>query len=108
MRKLQKGFTLIEIMMVVAVIALIGAVVVGISCRSAVSSKGEAERSAKAWAAQLGGEVTGVNCTRNDTDGDGYVSCTIFRKDKDPISVDCAARFTMNDGCRLSKTRIGM
>lgn len=58
---------------------------------------------AKAFAVKMGETDPKVECTTYDTDGDGYVSCTVFRKDKDPVAIECARGFSMNSGCRLQK-----
>lgn len=50
-------------------------------------------------------EATGVTCNDSDSDGDGYVSCTVFRGDKDPLALSCGAqRFcscNCASGCKL-------
>jgi hypothetical protein len=35
--------------------------------------------------------ATDVTCNPSDSDGDGYVSCTVFRGDKDPLAISCGA-----------------
>ena len=32
-----------------------------------------------------------VQCNDSDSDGDGYVSCTIFRGSADPLAIQCGA-----------------
>jgi hypothetical protein len=48
--------------------------------------------------------VTKIECVARDTDGDGYVSCTLFRGNKDPLFIECAGSFTTNTGCRAPKS----
>ena len=74
--------------------------------------KGVAEDEAKAWAAELKLDVDAVTCREKDTDGDGYVSCTIKTKDGKLLERECAgARSTdnliRNSGCRDPKMNLG-
>ena len=52
----------------------------------------KAERSAKEFAAKLPGSTGDVECTKNDTDGDGYCSCSAFMKEKPIVTLDCDCR----------------
>jgi len=74
--------------------------------------KSVAEQEAKDWAAELKLEVDAVTCREKDTDGDGYVSCTIKTKDGKLLERECAgARSTSNlvrnSGCRDPKLNLG-
>lgn len=78
-----RGFTLIEAMIVVAVVVLIAGLVLGmlgLSCGLAGSAD-HAEQEARAHASKLGWKVSGIACTGRDTDGDGYISCTVALED---------------------------
>lgn len=47
-----------------------------------------------------------VECARLDSDGDGYVSCTLATKhgnETELIALECARKFTWNSGCRMQK-----
>lgn len=35
---------------------------------------------------------TGVTCAEVDTDGDGYVSCTVFRGHDEPMQIQCGSQ----------------
>ncbi|HSX22289.1 MAG TPA: hypothetical protein VLE97_05890 [Gaiellaceae bacterium] len=50
----------------------------------------EATKEANAYAKHFQ-NVTSVECNASDSDGDGYVSCTIFRADADPVPIACGA-----------------
>lgn len=74
--------------------------------------KGYAESQAKEYAQSLGMKGATVNCVNMDTDGDGYVSCTIATPNDggkvDLQPVECAARqegCNRNEGCRVPKPR---
>jgi prepilin-type N-terminal cleavage/methylation domain-containing protein len=100
----SRGFTLIELLIVVAIIGIIGVVVIGFIFRSCSGSQGTAESEARKYGTSLGLEVKGVSCTNRDTDGDGYVSCSISYTDNGKISimpVECASRWQINNsGCK--------
>jgi hypothetical protein len=59
-------------------------------------------KSAQAFAAQIDPAAT-VECVDRDSNGDGYVSCTVFRPGKPPIGIECASGFSINNGCRMPK-----
>lgn len=91
----------------VAVAAVFG----GASCTCAANITGEnhdkATAGARAWAKEMGLDVGGVSCANSDTDGDGYVSCTVSAKKPDGsvqiVPVECAAAYTFNTGCRAAR-----
>lgn len=72
--------------------------------------KHNAEKGAKAWAKSMGITPSGIVCASQDSDGDGYVSCTIAQKSKNgtitPTAIECAAAFSLSEGCRMPKTVI--
>lgn len=61
---------------------------------------------ARSYASDLGYSVIGVACTGTDSDGDGYISCTVRVKDDEPLILQCAsgsaASFTA--GCKAVQT----
>lgn len=74
--------------------------------------KSVAEEEAKEWAAELNLEVDAVTCREKDTDGDGYVSCTIKTKDGKLLERECAGarsggNMIRNSGCRDPKMNLG-
>jgi hypothetical protein len=56
-------------------------------CRTDVSS---ATRDAEEYSRNFPG-VTGLDCARADSDGDGYVTCTLFRGANDPLQIQCGS-----------------
>lgn len=53
--------------------------------------------------------ATGFECAQQDTDGDGYVSCTVFRKGADPLLIECGSeRFCVNcaRGCKYTQLKV--
>lgn len=63
-------------------------------------SMAEIEADAVTFARMMDGhEPRGVTCLDRDTDGDGYVTCTVFRTDRDPYSIQCATR-AESKGCK--------
>lgn len=74
--------------------------------------KGIAEDEAREWAAELNLEVDAVTCREKDTDGDGYVSCSIKLKDGKLLERECAGarsggNLIRNSGCRDPKMALG-
>ncbi len=105
----KRGLTFIELMIIVAIIGVIAMIVLAFIAR--VSGGGDgvaAEDSARQWAQGMGIEATSVSCVNYDTDGDGYVSCTIAQKAADgtvrTTPIECASSFSWNKGCRSPKS----
>lgn len=74
--------------------------------------KSVAEEEAREWATELNLEVDAVTCREKDTDGDGYVSCTIKTKDGKLLERECAGarssdNLIRNSGCRDPKMALG-
>lgn len=72
--------------------------------------QGQAESAARQWAMGLGYTDIRAVCASRDTNGDGYVSCTIAgSRDgrSEIVPVECARSvMTLNSGCRVQ--RMGM
>lgn len=62
-----------------------------------------AKREARQWAEDLGLQVTGISCTDIDSDGDGYVSCTVALKDGQTKQIECKGAYSFGHGCRDPK-----
>lgn len=64
-----------------------------------------AKRQAKEFANKIPGAES-VQCNDTDSDGYGYVSCTIFRGSADPLPIQCGAEnwcvVNCAHGCRLA------
>ncbi len=101
-----KGFTLIELLVVLVVVVVALGVVAGLASKFGGDHEA-AEETAFAYATELGVPVKAVSCTGIDSDGDGYVSCTIMRHDTEaPMMVECAGAWTWSSGCRAPKAVI--
>ncbi len=69
--------------------------------------KAEAEKQAEIYAKELGIEIVAVSCVKQDTDGDGYVSCTLKLDEAGTTKqVECAGAWNLNEGCRDPKIKI--
>lgn len=70
---------------------------------------GEAKVSAEKFAEQhFQDDVQSVTCMTRDSDGDGYVSCTVFLKSTptQPMAIECATGImSCNSGCRMARRR---
>ena len=66
------------------------------------------EQDARTFVGKLGYGVLGASCTNMDSDGDGYVSCTVRVTGKaEPLAVECASRWAwLKSGCRLQKLSV--
>jgi len=89
-------------------IGVIGLIVWALAVNVGGGNHDAADQTAHDYASELGIEVKAVSCTRMDTDGDGYVACTIMPAGDgaQPIMVECAGAMTFNDGCRKPKASI--
>lgn len=104
-RKNLRGLTIIELLIV---LSIIGIVIAGIihGFQSCSSQSGSAETEARNYATQLGLSVKGVSCTDRDSDGDGYVSCSVSHVENGKLTiqpVECAIKWSTNSGCKAPK-----
>ena len=117
-RNNRGGLSLVELMIVVAIIVILGATCTGVVGRGCIgkSQKVDATEQATAYANFMyPGKNPRIQCVRLDSDHDGYVSCTIAYDAEnavtglivtDTVAVECAAGFTLNEGCRIPKARV--
>lgn len=68
--------------------------------------KSVATKQANAFAQELGLDVEHVACVKQDTDGDGYVSCTFKFSDGSTQQFECAGAMNLNTGCRDPKINV--
>jgi hypothetical protein len=65
----------------------------------------DAQRQAEKFMQKIPGAVS-VQCNDSDSNGDGYVSCTIFRGSAEPLAIQCGAEnwcaTNCAHGCRLA------
>lgn len=100
----SRGFTLTELLIILAILGILGAFI-GYSVTKCSSSQNTAEEEARTYARKMGMTVKGVSCMNRDTDGDGYVSCTLNVMEPEgktsTIPIECAAKWSFNnDGCK--------
>jgi Tfp pilus assembly protein PilE len=101
--KTQKGLALIEVMIGVIVVAVIGAGIVVSIPNYTGAHKRVAEDEARTFAKELDMPLKNVSCTRQDTDGDSYISCTFKMEDDTTEQYECTGAWTWNSGCREPK-----
>lgn len=82
-------------------------------CLTACSSYHDPMPAAQAFAKHIPGS-SGVTCMDQDTDGDGYCSCTVFRSGlennaqaRDPVGISCGCgrnseTMRMAEGCKMA------
>lgn len=94
--------TLRELVIVVGILGVGGAVcttAVGRGCSQTESAQQEAQQ----WMHQMNIKGT-VSCMSHDSDGDGYVSCTIKDESGELRGIECASSFAFTrKGCRVPK-----
>lgn len=97
---MRKGFTLFELMIVVGFLVILVGVIWG-----AVGGRGSSEKAtlaAQSWCQEMGYQADRISCAGNDSDQNGYVSCTIRTSSPSQlISVECASGYGWTEGCRL-------
>jgi flagellar basal body-associated protein FliL len=94
------------------VVSLIVGVVLVAQCTANVSGANyeAADQEAHKFAKTIYGEkLRTVTCARADSDGDGYVSCTLSyeeNKETKVQAIECAVAITTNEGCRIQRASI--
>jgi Tfp pilus assembly protein PilE len=110
----RSGVTVIEVVIVFCIVLVLALIVLSrFNACVGDSVKDDATFSAQEWANFMyPNSEPRVQCVRLDSDGDGYVSCTIAHKEGDTIkveAVECAAGIiSINEGCRIPKLNTNM
>lgn len=81
-----------------------------VGCVTTGSRTADATTNAKTWASSMGMDIKGVACSGVDSDGDGYVSCSVNMTDGSIRAVECGydqmdAMLIItgqNTGCKLA------
>lgn len=95
-----KTFGVVGLLIAATCVLIIGFLVIA----GTGADKRAAEKSAQVWASEIGIELKGVSCVKVDSDGDGYVSCSV-RDASRVYQIECAGLMTINSGCRQPKFR---
>jgi prepilin-type N-terminal cleavage/methylation domain-containing protein len=104
-KKTKRGFTLAELMGVIAIVSIVFVGVFATSC-SGSGQRNAAKQEATQWAKELNLELTGISCADYDSDGDGYVSCTLAMKGGETKQIECRGAYSIGHGCRDPKISI--
>jgi hypothetical protein len=92
------NFIFSPIFFLLAILLAIG-VPLTCACKRYNSDQGIATEAALEWSKSLSDTIK-VECVKWDSDLDGYVSCTVYRESGDPLYIECAGAWTLNEGCR--------
>lgn len=108
MKVRNKGFTLIELMIGIVAVCILGSIIVGGFAAAFNLNSSKAETDAVQFAQKMYRvKDAAASCTNADTDGDGYVSCTVTGDDGHGRLVEkyleCAKVFTFNSGCKTTR-----
>ncbi len=105
----KKGFSLLE---TIIGITIVGVFFVGFSMavggKGCMNSSESATQAATRYASTFHPEWQSprVVCQGYDTDGNGYVSCTIGASGHQPESIECPAALSFNSECRVTRLTI--
>ena len=84
-------------------IVIVFGLVIGNAVYSVLVGNGSVRQEAAEWALEMGMQDPRVECVNFDTDGDGYVSCTVMSGGK-LYALECAGQMSLfNSGCRVQK-----
>lgn len=107
-RARRRGMTLAELMIVIGILGVASALVVWgcVSATAGEKQKLAAEAEVHTWAKALHLELEGVDCADIDSDGDGYVSCSVSVKGQAVQDIECRGAWSRGHGCRKPKPRV--
>ena len=86
-------------------IGLVGVAIVAGIVANVVMGNEDAVNDAQNWSRPVPG-ATGGETTGRDTDGDGYISCTVFRQNAEPLFIECASTLSASSGCRAQQPKL--
>ncbi len=100
----RKSFSVVEKLIGISIVLIIFATLLVASVGKGVAF--DSRQSARSWASQMypNERTTSVMCQTFDTDGDGYLSCSIRINEYQPIALDCPVIMSFNKECRMSRT----
>jgi len=102
--KKQQGFTLIELMIVIAIIGIMVSVIAAaVGGNWTGRHKESAQENANEFISSMELKVDKVQCNGTDSDGDGYVSCMFKMQDGSMKQFECAGWTWNGEGCRIPK-----
>jgi prepilin-type N-terminal cleavage/methylation domain-containing protein len=98
--KKQKGFTLIELIVVIAIVMIAGVGIANYFLNSPVHTRGRATESMLQWVSENNIQTIRASCAP-DSDTDGYASCTLVTDKGEKIFLQCTSSAFMNaDTCK--------
>lgn len=113
LRAARSGFTLVEVLVLVIILGIFLSIIVfGCDTLTGSADSEKVKTQAYTFVSELGySEILGVSCSTHDSDGDGYISCSVRVKDGDMIemiAIECAGGLAgyFKSGCRQPKIHI--
>lgn len=111
---MKKGWTLIEVIIIIAIIAIVLAVAIPIATAGCSAKGTSPEQEMQKYLSTLypNYTVVGISCTSQDSDGDGYVSCSATLEDPSNPgkivreSAECANSYFYG-GCKIAMPKLG-
>lgn len=99
--KKEVGFTLVEVIIVIAIVGILVAVVFGAGFRGTTENQAYTAMNSFIQKANIS-DVDRATCA-GDSDGDGYGSCTVVRKSGEKIFLMCPVGLSLLTGAESCK-----